>query len=336
MNAKSKLMAAVLGCTLAILGLLPIAANAAEPDVVRLGWYGGPRIWVIGKANGLFEKAMGSKVEWVQFPSGAGALTGLASKQVDIARMGSSATVAGISRGLPIEVISVSGVIKTSERLIAKAPIQSVADLKGKTIAYPPGSTAQYALMAALKVSNVPVGQVKLLSLAPSEMVAAWKRGDIDAAYVWSPFTDSMLVDGGKQIMATGDLQKEGYYVFNTFVVRKEFAEKYPQKVVQFLKAFEQSIDMYNKDTVGMVKLIATHLSQKEDGVRVALEGLYSPMFEEQLAAGKYLGNDGVIAPAMLDTAKFLVTLGELRASELPADFRSTINTTYMKRAINK
>ncbi len=261
MNAKSKLMAAVLGCTLAILGLLPIAANAAEPDVVRLGWYGGPRIWVIGKANGLFEKAMGSKVEWVQFPSGAGALTGLASKQVDIARMGSSATVAGISRGLPIEVISVSGVIKTSERLIAKAPIQSVADLKGKTIAYPPGSTAQYALMAALKVSNVPVGQVKLLSLAPSEMVAAWKRGDIDAAYVWSPFTDSMLVDGGKQIMATGDLQKEGYYVFNTFVVRKEFAEKYPQKVVQFLKAFEQSIDIAF-DLI-QIDRIVTHLHKK-------------------------------------------------------------------------
>lgn len=323
----------VLGGALGMSMMLP-AARAAEPEVVRLGWYGAPRVWVAGKAAGLFDKAMGTKVEWVQFASGATALTGLAGRQVDIARMGSSPNVAAIARKLPVETIAVAEVIATSERLIAKTSIKSVADLKGKRIAYPPGSTAHYALMAALKVNQVPASQVTLLSLAPSEMLAAWRRGDIDAAYVWGPFSNSMEEAAGRQLMTTENLQKDGYFIFNTYVVRKEFAQKHPETVVQFLRAFEQSIDMYRKDTEGTVKLIAKHLDQKEEQVRATLGGLYSPPFAEQLAVGKYLGDGGSVAPAMADTGRFLADLGELRAAEVPADFRPAINTAYMKRAV--
>lgn len=165
-------------------------------------------------------------------------------------------------------------------------------------------------------------------------MLAAWRRGDIDAAYVWGPFSNSMEEAGGHQLLTTENLQKDGYFIFNTYVVRKEFAQKYPDTVVKFLRAFEQSIDMYRKDPEGTVKLVAKHLDQKEDQVRATLGGLYSPPFAEQLAAGKYLGEGGSVAPAMAETGRFLADLGELRTSEIPADFRPAINTSYMKRAL--
>ncbi len=332
LTMRSKILAGVLGATLLLFGLQIPAAFAAEPEVVRLGWFGGPRPWIIGKATGMFDKALGTKVEWVQFPSGAAALTSIAAKQVDIARLGSTPTVAGISRKLPIEMIAIASLIVTSERLIAKDGIGGVAKLKGKKIAYPPGSTAHYALMAALKVNNVPANQVTLLALTPTDMVAAWLRGDIDAGYVWGPFSHTMEGKGGKEILTTGQLQKNGYYIWNNYVVRKEFAEKYPETVVKFLQTYEKTIEMYNQDTEGMVKLVAQHLSQNVDAVRDTMAGLNFPLFKEQLAS-KMLGDGGSIAPSMLDTAKFLVELGDLRQNEVPADFRPYINTSYMKRA---
>lgn len=55
-----------------------VPAQAADgPEVVRFGWFGGPRPWVIGKADGMFEQALGTEVEWVQFPSGAAALNSI-------------------------------------------------------------------------------------------------------------------------------------------------------------------------------------------------------------------------------------------------------------------
>jgi taurine transport system substrate-binding protein len=328
-----RFLATALSAVFVLLGSAVSTAVAAEPEVVRLGWFGGPRPWIIGKATGMFDKGLGTKVEWVQFPSGAAALTSLAAKQVDISRLGSTPTVAAISRKLPIEFIAVSGVIVTSERLIAKGGINSVADLKGKRVAYPPGSTAHYALMAALKVNNIPPNQVTLVSLTPADMVAAWKRGDIDAGYVWGPFSHTMEGDGGKEILATQALQKNGYYVWNDYVVRKEFAEKYPEIVVKFLQTFQQTVDMYNKDKEGMVKLIAQHLNQNEAAVRDTMNGLYFPPLKEQLTS-KLLGEGGPIVPAMLDTARFLVELGDLKQSEVPPSFKPFVNLSYMERAV--
>src|SRR5688572_30383675 len=143
-GARSRIFATLGGVLLALAWQVP-ALSAAEPEVVRLGWFGGPRPWIIGKATGMFDKALGTKVEWVQFPSGAAALTSLAARQIDISRLGSTPTVAAIVRKLPIEMIAISGIIVTSERLIAKTAIGGVADLKGKRTAFPPGSTAHYA-----------------------------------------------------------------------------------------------------------------------------------------------------------------------------------------------
>ena len=330
MSTKSKAVAVALTYAMWFFSVLFAPAQAAEPAVVKMGWYGSPRIWVIAKASGLFEKNMNTEIQWLQFPSGAAALTALASRQVDIIRMGSSPTVAGIARKLPIDVIAVAELISTSERLIARKPIRTISDLKGKRVAYPPGSTAHYALMAALKVNNVAAADLTLLSMDPADMLAAWRRGDIDAAYVWGPFTQSMEAAGGTEILTTEQLQKDGYSIFNTYVVRKEFAEQYPEQVVAFLKTFQQANDMYRNDKEAMIKLVAKHLDQDEDQVRSTLEGLSTPGYAEQIAM---LGDGGVVASAMADTARFLADLGEMRARDVPASFDPAIDPSFMKRA---
>jgi taurine transport system substrate-binding protein len=334
---RAKLALTIGGLTILMLGLVHYTSPAVAdtPDVVRFGWFGGPRPWVIGKATGLFEKRLGTKIQWVQFPSGAAALTALAAKEVDISRLGSTPTVAAIVRKLPVEMIAVSGLIATSERLIARNGINSVAALKGRKVAYPPGSTAHYALMAALKVNNIPASDVTLLALKPTEMVAAWKRGDIDAGWVWGPFSNQMEQDNGHQLMATVDLQKDGYYIWNDYVVRKDFAEKHPDVVVKFLQAFQETMDMYHKDTNAMVKLVAETLSQKEEFVRDTMAGLTFPDLKRQLTP-ELLGPGGNIAKAMSDTARFLVELGELKEQDVPKSFEPFINTTYMKKAIGQ
>lgn len=332
--AKRTLLAA-LGLSMAASLLHTFQAIAQDvPDSVRLGFFGGPRPWIIGKAQGIFEEEMKTDVEWVQFGSGANALTALASGQVDISRLGSTPTVASIARGLPIKMIAISGVVARSERLIARSDIADVAALNGRTIAYPPGSTAHYALMAALKVAGVADSEVTLLSMQPSEMLASWERGDIDAAYVWGPFSHNMEASDGKELLATEDLQADGYYVWNDYVVRTEFAEKYPEAVVAFLRAYGRTVDMYHEDTPGMVKVVATELGIAEATVADTMAGLTFPSFAEQLS-DEYLGPNGPIVGLMMDQARFLVELGDLREREIPDSFESGVDTSFMAEASN-
>ncbi len=323
---------------LTTVGALATPAQAQElPTEVRLAWAGAPRVWVLARADKSFDKAFGVPVRWVQFASGADVISLFAANAIDIARFGSSPAVAGITQRLPIEVIGIPEVIATSERLTVRKNIASLKDIEGKTIAYPPNSTAQYALEAAIKVYKLDRSKIKLVPLSPNEIVAAWKRGDIDGAYAWDPASQQLAANGGHEIFFTKDLQKDGYLIYNNFVVRKAFAEKYPQIVTAFLKTYQQKVDEYQKDPEAAAQIISKNIEQPIDSVRRTLAGLSYPSVKEQLSDG-YLGNGATtrgsgIDRAMVDTAKFLAGAGQLRADTIPATYSNNIDTRFLARA---
>src|SRR5476649_1072244 len=239
-----KLITAALGAAGFLFTLAPAHA-AAVPDEVRIAYSGGSQVILLAKVDGTLEKALGTKVKWVQFASGADALNFFASDAIDIANFGSSPATAGIVRKLPVEIVGVSGVITTYERLIGKQGINRLQDIEGKRVGYPPNSTSQYALEAAIAVHKLDRSKITLIPLRPAELVAAWQRGDIDAGYVWAPFAQQLEASGGHQVFATKELQQDGYLIYNNYVVRKAFAEQYPQVVSNFLKVHQQKVDEF-------------------------------------------------------------------------------------------
>jgi taurine transport system substrate-binding protein len=337
MHLKRRTFAALALAAAAVASVAPLARAQEALSEVRLAYAGGPRVWILAKADGAFDKAFGVKTRWIAFASGADVLTLFAAKEIDIARFGSSPAAAGFARKLPIETIGVSGVIATSERLIAKAGVADLKGLEGKTVGAPANSTAQYALEQAIRLNGVDRGKVKIVALKPAEIVAAWTRGDIDAGYVWGPFTQQLEAAGGKQIFATRDLQKDGVLVFNNFVVRKEFAEKHPDIVVKFLKVYQEKVDEYKRDPDKAAKIIADHLSIPFDVSRETLAGLEYPSIKDQLTP-QFEGDGATtpnsrIAKAYKDSAEFLASIGELRKDDIPASFAPFINTEYLKKA---
>lgn len=328
----------IIAAVVAAATLLSGFASAQDmPDKVTFAYFNDPKPWILGKAENAFEKRMGVPIQWRSFSAGGAALSALAAGEVDISRLGSSPTVAGIVNGLPIDVIGISGVITGSERLIARDEFQSLADLKGHPIAYPPGSTAQYALMAAIETQGFKPSDFQLVPLKPTDIFAAWKRGDIDAGWVWAPHSNKMVAAGGHEIMTTEDLQKAGYIVWNDYVVRRDFAKKYPSLVVEFLQTHQALVESYKADTKGAAQIIAKELDIDPGVALDALKGLEYPSLEEQLTK-KWLGDsetkaDAQVAKAMKNTARFLVSQGVLKEKDIPDSFAPAINTTYMEQA---
>ena len=111
----------------------PISVWPPILQKVRVAYSGGSQVLMLAKADGSLDKALHSQVKWVQFASGADALNYFASNAIDIANFGSSPATAGIVRKLPVEIIGVSGVIASYERLIGKDGINTIKDIEGKT-----------------------------------------------------------------------------------------------------------------------------------------------------------------------------------------------------------
>ncbi len=98
-----------------------------------------------------------------------------------------------------------------NEALVARkaSGITDVAGLKGKTVATPFASTSHYSLLAALEQAGLKASDVKLIDLQPQPILAAWQRGDIDAAYVWLPTLDE-LRETGVQLISSKEIAPAG------------------------------------------------------------------------------------------------------------------------------
>jgi taurine transport system substrate-binding protein len=323
---------------LAATAVCSAAAGAADlPKEVRITYSGGAQLIVQAKADGSLEKAFGTPVKWVQFATGADVLTLLAANEVDIANFGSSPTVTALVRKLPVEVVGVSANISTYEHLSGRDNIRTLKDLEGKTVAYPPNSTAQYALDTAIAVHHIDRSKIKLVPLKPADIVAAWKRKDIDAAYVWAPFNVALDNDGGHSVFATKDLKKDGYLIYNNYVVTKAFAAKYPKLVATLLRVHQDKIEQYLKDPDGVSQTIARELGATPEAIKVSLAGLEFPSLADQRKP-EWLGdgsNDDAsgLVKAIVKTTDFLAQTDQVRKADIPKSFAGTINPSFLKQA---
>ena len=131
-------------------------------------------------------------------------------------------TAAGLSQQIPYEVVALSDNIGPAEDLVVRtaAGIKTPADLKGKRVAVPFGSTSHFRLLGLLKETGLTQKDVTVLDLKPDAAVAAWIRGDIDAAYSWNPARSKMREAGGELLPTWKELDAKGY-VKHRFRVRR-------------------------------------------------------------------------------------------------------------------
>ncbi|MDR2825214.1 MAG: aliphatic sulfonate ABC transporter substrate-binding protein [Deltaproteobacteria bacterium] len=332
-----------LGLTLLLAGFAgsQTVLAADKPAVVHFAYINGPRPWILGKADGSYDKALGTKVEWHNFKSGVPVINALTAGEIDIARVGSVPVVSALTRKVPITIIAVSGVLGESEALIAKSSIRTIKDLEGKAVGVPQGTTAHYALLSALKGSNVDISKVRQVQLAPSDMFAPWKRGDIEAAYTWAPYTGQLLENDGHKVISTKDIRKFGTYIFNVFVVRNDFAAKHPELVTAFLKNFQTNVDTLKANPKAAAAIIAKELEQDVAGSEAVLAAIEFPSIKDQLGP-TWLGNGGEstakssVAKSLLDTAQFLSGQGAVKEADIPASFAPFINPSFLAKAITQ
>src|SRR5690606_21529361 len=149
-------------------------AGPVEPDpsitaTVRIGWQAIPNGDLVVKDLQLLERCMPeADISWLKMNSGGDVIQAFGSNSLDISLVGSSPAVKSASPPLnkDIKVIWIGDVIGDAESLVVKDPdAETLADLSGKTIAVPFGSTAHYSLLTALGHEGL-LDEVRVVNLA--------------------------------------------------------------------------------------------------------------------------------------------------------------------------
>ncbi len=217
---------AALGASLAATALPSWAKY--EAGQFRIGYQKAAGTLVLLKANGALEKrlsTLGVAVTWNEFPAGPQLLEGLNVGAIDFGYVGEAPPVFAQAAGADfvytayeIPTPHAEGVVVTQD-----SPIKTIADLKGKKVAFNKGSDVHWFIVALLRKNGLALSDIQPVYLAPADARAALERNAVDAWAIWDPFLSAVQSQSHARLLtdAQGVVSHHQF-----FLSQREFAEK--------------------------------------------------------------------------------------------------------------
>lgn len=131
------------------------------------------------------------RIAFSTFTSGPPQIEAATAGKIDFAITGNTPPIFGAASNAKVKVVSAYNGGGVGDQILVRAdsPIQSVSDLRGKSIAVGKGSSAHGHLLGQLDKAGLTPADVKLVFLQPADALSAFKAGQADAWAIWDPYT---------------------------------------------------------------------------------------------------------------------------------------------------
>ncbi len=235
------------------------AAFAQTPVTFQLNWTaGGPNAGFAAAVGEGYYKAAGLDVTVVQGNGSGNTAQLVASGRVDLAYADAVAVSQLIAKGAPMRIVAtVYQSNPNSVLALKKTGVKSVADLKGKKVGVPSGSSQGPMLPLLLKANGLKEADMTLMNMPVSAMVPSLLQGQVDAilgstdayqiqlemqgAEVDSfPFADHGVPTVATSIFASNKYIKDNPEILKKFIAASlkgwSFALDNPEKTIKHVK----------------------------------------------------------------------------------------------------
>ena len=213
---------------------------------------------------GYFEE-MGLNVTLTEFQGGPQEIAAMASGDIDISQIGHGAhalCIEGQAKIFHLDCTSLAdAVVANTEK-----GINSIADLKGKTIAVSSGTSAEIILNLALSSAGLTQDDVTLVEMDANGMVSAMVSGGVDACATWSPSTLTIANALGDKALtlATNNDYVDQVTFPSSFITTEEFANATHAVLVRFSRALLKAQDYRAANIEEVAKWVAKQCKADE------------------------------------------------------------------------
>jgi NitT/TauT family transport system substrate-binding protein len=266
--------------------------------------------------------------EWQNFTSGPPVTNGMMANKLQFGMMGDYPLVVNgftfennpesKSRLIAVSAYSLDG--SGNGVVVHKdSPYYELSDLRGKLVSVPFGSAAHGMILKAMQDKNWPSDYFQLVSQSPEVGSTNLQEKKIDAHADFVPFAELLPFRGYARKIFDG--VETNQPTWHGVVVRTDFAEKYPEVVVAYIKAIIAANQWLRADP----KLAAEKI-QEWTGINKEVVYIF-------LGPGGNMTTDPTIKPALIDAAstdiKVLQNLGRMKQF----DPKKWVDDSYIRKA---
>jgi NitT/TauT family transport system substrate-binding protein len=247
---------AALGCAIAWVG----AASAQETKVsVGISGWTGFAPLTLAREAGIFKKN-GLDVTIKKIPQASRHLA-IASGDIQCAATTVETWVVWNAAGITTRQIFQLDKSYGADGMAVRSNINSIKEMKGKTIAASaPGTSPYFVLAWMLKQNGLTTKDVTIVNMEPGPAAQAFIAGQNDGAMTYEPFLSSVRAapQAGKIVATTLDYP----VVMDTFGCTPAFLDGNPKAGKAFADSYFEALEMIEKDQAKAYEIMGADVKQ--------------------------------------------------------------------------
>ena len=242
-----------------------------KPLRVGLNSWPGFDIALYAKDAGLFEKR-GLDVEFVRFDVSQDTARALMRGSLDAAFVALWDLMQVDSGSDAPAYILVTNISHGSDGIVAQPTIQSVEDLRGKTVGAKLGTVSHLILLEALQAHQIEPEEVQIEDISNAIAEQRIQQGSLDAAVLWEPSLSSIseAIDGNI-VFTTQDVDS---LVIDGLASRSSFIQSNSKDLEQFILAWFDLMQAVETQPETVFETVSQHLGQTKESFAKDYAGL--------------------------------------------------------------
>lgn len=308
------------------IALMAVGACTPKPSgpvKVRIGtqpWIGyGP--WWIAQEKGLFAK-YGLEAELVDFVQDTEVNAAFTSGEMDAANLATHTAIKLFANGVDLKVVLLEDASYEADAILAITGVQSIADLKGKGVAYEEGSTSDLLLNYALAQNGLSLADITPVPMPASDAGAALIAGRVEVAVTYEPYISAALAEG-KDVHVLYTAGERPGLISDVFVVSGKFARENLEVVKTLLKVWNEAMAFYNSNPDEGKRIIANAVGSSLEELATAFDGV---QFYDLAANQSELS--GAFMETIQDVAEVSKSIGLF---ETIPDLKAMVDASFLK-----
>ena len=247
-------------------------ASAQDPAQFRIGYQKGSISLVLAKTHRLLEQRFpNTKISWIEFPAGPQMLEALNVGSIDLGSTGDIPPIFAQAAGADLLYVGVEPPKPKAEVILVpeNSPIKTVAELKGRKVAFQKGSSSHNLLLRSLQKAGLKFTDIQPIYLTPADARAAFQQGNVDAWTIWDPYYSAALLQGGVRVLGDGtDLNQTGSF----YLAVRTYTEANGPFIQQVLDTLTQADALTLSDRAQSVTLLANAMGLPEKVISTYLD----------------------------------------------------------------
>lgn len=261
-------------CLLLLIMLLSSCFTAYEkPFRVGINTWPGYAPLYIAKRNSLFRN---KNIDVIELPSTTETIHALAMGNLEAAALTLDEVLTVIDLGIDVQIVMILDTSNGADALVAKPYIESISELKGRTLAVERSAVGAFMLDQALTSVNLSIDEINVINCSYNQHMSCYELAD--GIVTFEPTVTRLVSNGGVVLFDSGNIPNS---IIDVLAVKREVINEYPETVVELIEGYYRSREFMRVQPDLTSQYLSKFMRTDIQNIEATLEKIYLPTQRE-------------------------------------------------------